>query len=104
MHEYIHYIRQIPQGQAGKLHLGEHENPVTIRRRLVQAAQAVNIKLIIKRSGQDMYFWRGNGADEQPRSSRRGRRPRLQEETATPEEYFRETGELESREIPQSAE
>jgi hypothetical protein len=104
MHEYIHYIRQIPQGQAGKLHLGEHENPVTIRRRLVQAAQAINIKLIIKHSGQDMYFWRGNGADEQPRSSRRGRLPRLQEETATPEEYFRETGKLKPREIPQSAE
>jgi hypothetical protein len=39
MHEYIDYIRQIPQGQTGKLHLGEHENPVTIRRRPVQAAQ-----------------------------------------------------------------
>jgi len=39
MHEYLGYIRQIPKGQAGKLHLGEQENPVTIRRRLVQAAQ-----------------------------------------------------------------
>jgi hypothetical protein len=35
--EYIRYIRQISQGQAGKLHLVEHENPVTIRRRLVLA-------------------------------------------------------------------
>jgi hypothetical protein len=38
MQEYIHYIRQIPQGQAGKLHLGEHENPTTIRRWLASAA------------------------------------------------------------------
>jgi hypothetical protein len=51
-----------------------------------------------------MYFWRGNGADEQPRSSRRSRGLRLQEETATPEEHFREIGELEPREIPQSGE
>jgi hypothetical protein len=70
MQEYIHYIRQIPHGQAGKLHLGEHENPVTIRR-LVQAAQAIDTKLIIKRSGQDMYFWKESGEAEQPRSKRR---------------------------------
>ena len=88
--EYIRYIQQISQGQAGKLHLGEQENPVTIRRRLVLAAQALDIKLI-KRSGKDMYFWRENGAEEQPRP-RRGRRPRRQEETA--EQYFSETGEL----------
>jgi hypothetical protein len=80
MHEYIGYIRQIPKGQAGKLHLGEGENPVTIRRRLVQAAQAIDIQLIIKRSGQDVYFWKESGEAEQPRSkprytkrSRRGR-------------------------------
>jgi hypothetical protein len=101
--EYIRYIRQISQGQAGKLHLVAHENPVTIRRLLVQAAQALDIKLIIKRSGQDMFFWRENGAEKQPRP-RRGRPPRRQEETATPEEYFRETGELEQGEIQQTAE
>jgi hypothetical protein len=71
----------------------EHENLVTIRRRLVLAAQAIDIKLIIKRSDQDVFFWRENGADEQPRS-RRSRRPRRQEETATPEEFIRETGEI----------
>jgi hypothetical protein len=71
MQEYIRYIRQIPQGQAGKLHLGEQENPVTIRRRLVQAAQAIDIQLIIKRSGQDVYFWKESGEAEQPRSKRR---------------------------------
>jgi hypothetical protein len=91
------YIRQIPQGQAGKLHLGEHENPLTIRRRLDSAVQAVDIKLIIKRSGQDMFFWKETGADEQPRP-KPGRRSRHQEETAipeTPEQYFKEEGELE---------
>jgi hypothetical protein len=56
IHEYMQYIRQISQGQAGKFHPGGYENPVTIRRRLVSAAQAVDIKLIIKRPGQDVCF------------------------------------------------
>jgi hypothetical protein len=70
MQEYIRYIRQISQGKAGKLHLGEQENPVTIRRRFASAAQAIDIKLIIKRSGQDVYFWKESGEAEQPRSKR----------------------------------
>jgi hypothetical protein len=57
----------------------------------------MNISLIIKRSGQDLYFWREDEEAQQPRS-RRGRRPRRQEDTATPEtpeQYFKEEGELE---------
>jgi hypothetical protein len=68
--EYIRYIRQISQGQAGKLHLVEHENPVTIRRRLHAAATALGTKLIIKRSGEDVYFWSEERGDEQPRTKR----------------------------------
>jgi hypothetical protein len=79
MNEYVDYIQQLPTGQAGKLHVLEQENPLTIRRRLVTAAKALDIKLIIKRSGTDLYFWREDGAEEQPRP-RRGRRARRQEE------------------------
>jgi hypothetical protein len=94
MNEYAGYIQQLPQGQAGRLHLEENEKPAAIRRRLTQAVQALDTKLIIKRSGSELYFWKENGAEEQPRP-RRGRRPRRQEETATPEEYFTELEEFE---------
>ena len=86
MNEYVDYIQQLPTGQAGKLHVLEQENPLTIRRRLVTAAKALDIKLIIKRSGTDLYFWREDGAEEQPRP-RRGRRARRQgEETGAPKQ------------------
>jgi hypothetical protein len=87
--EYVSYIHQLPQGQAGKLHLLEEENPNTIRRRLAIAAQAVGIPLLIKRSGQDVYFWAEPplkpAGEEQPKP-RRGRRPRVQAEPPPPEE------------------
>jgi hypothetical protein len=75
INEYADYIQHVPSGQAGKLRIGESENPLTVRRRLVSAANALNIPLIIKRSGNDLYFWRENGQAEQTRP-RRGRRPR----------------------------
>jgi hypothetical protein len=99
MNEYVDYIQQLPRGQAGKLTIGEDETHTTVRRRLATAAKAMNIHLIIKRSGNDLYFWWEDGGEEQPRP-RRGRRPRRQEETTipeTPEQYFKEEGEMEHR-------
>ena len=103
MNEYAGYVQQLPQGQAGKFWLVENEKPATICRRLTQAAQALDTKLIIKRSGDTLYFWKEDGAEEQPKP-RRGRRPRRQEEAATPEQYFSETGESDEGETQQSAE
>jgi hypothetical protein len=101
INEYADYIQQLPQGQAGKLRIGEDEKQTTVRRRLVSAAKAMNISLTIKRSGNDMYFWRENGGDEQPRRKQSyTRRNKRQEETA--EQYFGETGELELGEIRQT--
>jgi hypothetical protein len=71
LNEYVAYIQQVASGQAGKLHVLERENPLTIRRRLVTAAKAMNIALTIKRSGNDLYFWREDGEEEQPRTKRR---------------------------------
>jgi hypothetical protein len=71
MNEYIDYIQLLPRGQAGRLRGGEHENPVTIRRRLVSAAKALGIHIIIKRSGNDLYFWREDETEERPRTTRR---------------------------------
>ena len=75
INEYTDYIQQLPQGQAGKLRIGEDEKHTTVRRCLVTAAKVMNIPLTIKRSGNDIYFWRENGEEEQPRP-RRGRRPK----------------------------
>jgi hypothetical protein len=75
INEYADYIQQLPKGQAGRLHVLENENPLTIRRRLMQAAQALGTNLIIKRSGSDVYFWSEGNVAEQPRRGRprRGR-------------------------------
>ena len=81
INEYAQYIQQLSQGQAGRLHIFENENPLTIRRRLSVAAQTLGTKLIIKRSGVDVYFWTESSTEEQPRQ-RWGRRRRSEEETA----------------------
>jgi hypothetical protein len=75
INEYADYIQQLPQGQAGKLTIGGDEKHSTVRRHLTTAAKAMNITLTLKRSGNDLYFWREDGEAEQPRP-RRGRRPR----------------------------
>jgi hypothetical protein len=75
MNEYADYLQQLPRGQAGKLTIGADEKQTTVRRRLATAAKAMHMNLIIKRSGNDLYFWREDGEAEQPRP-RRGRRPR----------------------------
>jgi hypothetical protein len=75
INEYADCIQRVSSGLAGKLHVLESENPLTVRRRLTGAAQALGINLTIKRSGRDVYFWREDGAAEEPQR-RRGRRPR----------------------------
>jgi hypothetical protein len=96
MNEYIGYIQQLPKGQAGRLHVLEHENPLTIRRWLVTTAKALGTPLIIKRSGSDIYFWREGREDEQPRTKRSyTRRRRPEEEMTVPEQPFKEPEEFE---------
>jgi hypothetical protein len=87
--EYIAYIQQLPVGQAGRLRGGESENPLTIRRRLVVASQTLGIPLIIKRSGNAVYFWREAGEEEQPRAKRRYTRRAMERvETPAPDQPF----------------
>jgi hypothetical protein len=87
--EYADYIQQLPRGQAGRLRVEEQEKPMTVRRRLAVASQALGIPLIIKRSGSDIYFWRENGTDEQPRTRRRyTSRGRPAEETTPLDQSF----------------
>jgi hypothetical protein len=86
LHEYIDYLTNLPKGQAGRLSIGAEETPATIRRRLGVAAKTLGIPVIIKRSGNDVYFWRENGGDEQPRSRRRYTRRATPEEETTPQD------------------
>jgi hypothetical protein len=89
INEYADYIQQVPAGQAGRLRIGETENPHIIRRRLITAAKTINIPLIIKRSGNDLYFWREVGTQEQPRTKRRyTRRARIEEEPTALDQEF----------------
>ncbi len=70
LNEYTDYIYQLSSRQAGKLSPVEREKPATIRRRLHAAAKALGTKLIIKRSGEDVYFWSEDREDEQLRPKR----------------------------------
>jgi hypothetical protein len=84
INEYAAYIQQLPQGQAGRLRIGEEEKHTTIRRRLSVDAKALHVPLIIKRSGTDVYFWREGTEEEQLRTKRRYTRRETQEEETTP--------------------
>ena len=83
--QYAGYIQQLGEGQAGKLHVYEDEKPLTIRRRLTVTAQMLGITLTIKRSGEDIYFWKEGEAAAQPRR-RPTRRRRAQAATTAPEQ------------------
>src|ERR671914_433617 len=99
--EYADYLLQLPHGQAGKLTIGESEKHTTIRRRLTVAANALDIHIIIKRSGNELYFWRENGTDKQSRTKRRYTRQRKsQEEKIVPDQPVDELGMVE-RGIPE---
>jgi hypothetical protein len=93
LHEYTDYIQQLPKGQAGRLRIGESENPLTIRRRLAVAAQTLGVNLIIKRSGQDIYFWKDEREAAQPRTKRRyNRRTKAHEERTVSDQPGDELG------------
>jgi hypothetical protein len=94
--DYVTYIQQLPKWQAGRLRIKEQENALTIRRRLGVAAQTLDINLIIKRSGNDVYFWREDTGEEQPRAKRSYTRRAIErEETPAPDQPVDELGMVE---------
>ena len=70
--EYLGYIEQLAGGQAGRLQVAEGETVATLRRRLGAAAKLSGKNLVIKRMGEEIYFW----VKEEAGSRRRGGRPR----------------------------
>ncbi len=81
VNEYLSYIQQLKEGQAGRLQPAEGEKVAAVRRRLGIAAKAAGKELTIKRVGDEVYFWVKSQDKGRPR--RRGRRPR-KADTATP--------------------
>ena len=55
--EYLGYIEQLPEDQAGRLQPDEGESVATVRRRLGVAAKLSGKDIIIKRQGNEVYFW-----------------------------------------------
>lgn len=79
LQEYLDYIAQLKEGDAGKLQVAQGETPTAVRRRLGAAAKAADKNVVIKRVGEELYFWletkrRGRGG--------RGRRKKVATGTA----------------------
>ncbi len=55
--EYVRYIEQLGDGEAGRLQASEGETLATVRRRLGAAARQLEKSLTIRRTGDDIYFW-----------------------------------------------
>ncbi len=55
--EYLDFIEQLTEGQAGRLQPGEGETLATGRRRLGVAAKLSGKDITIKRQGNEVYFW-----------------------------------------------
>ncbi len=73
--EYVEYIAQVKEGQAGRLQAAEGESVAAVRRRLGNAAKLAGKELVIRRTGEELYFWaQEKGA---PRRRRRRSRPEV---------------------------
>ncbi len=69
--EYVRYIEQLEEGEAGRLQAAEGEPITTIRRRLGAAARQLERNLTVRRAGDEIYFWAA-----ETRRARNGRRRR----------------------------
>jgi len=72
--QYSGYIERLVEGQAGRLKVAEDEIVTTIRRRLVTTARLMGKELVIKRSGDELYFWSKVAEEEKPRRRQRAKR------------------------------
>ncbi len=67
--EYLGYIEQLTESQAGRLQPGQGESVATVRRRLGAAVKLSGKDIVIKRQGNEVYFW----VQQEPRPRRRRR-------------------------------
>ena len=71
LREYVSYIEQLEEGQAGRLSAGEGETLGAVRRRVGAAAKQLGKAIVIKRTDEYVFFWADAGAGK-----KRVRRPR----------------------------
>ena len=57
LREYIGYIGELKEGQAGRLSADQGETLGAVRRRLGSAAKLLSQALVIKRTDECVYFW-----------------------------------------------
>ncbi len=69
--EYSGYLDGLRGGQAGRLRPSAGETVAAVRRRLGQAAKLADKSVVIKRVGEDVYFWEKPAGGAAPQ--RRGR-------------------------------
>ena len=61
MVEYLGYLNQLKEGEAGVLTAsGSDESPTALRRRIGKAAQTAGKEIVIKRKDDAIYFWLGS--------------------------------------------
>jgi hypothetical protein len=60
MEEYEGYLKQLPEGQVGKIEVTAKDNvkPQTIRNRLNRAGKNLELSIETKRVGYTVLFWR----------------------------------------------
>ena len=69
MVEYLGYLNQLQDGEAGILTAGGvDESPTALRRRIGKAAQAAGKEIVIRRKGDAIYFWPGSGVRRRRRA------------------------------------
>ncbi len=68
MNEYLGYLNQLKDGEAGKLEVSdESESPTALRRRIGKAAEFAGKEIVIKRKDDAIYFWLSPGVRRQRR-------------------------------------
>ncbi|MBM3935450.1 MAG: hypothetical protein FJ319_14370 [SAR202 cluster bacterium] len=55
--QYLGYVNGLRDGIAGRLRPDSNETFVAVRRRLGAAAKASGREIVIRRNGNDVYFW-----------------------------------------------
>ena len=68
--EYLGYMNQLQDGQSGKLVATADEKIGAIRRRLGAAAKVAGKDLVIKRVGNEIYFWPKSEVKAPPKRQR----------------------------------
>lgn len=59
MLEYEEYLKQLPEGQVGKIEVTQKDDvkPQTVRSRLIRAGKSLELSIQTKRVGNIVLFW-----------------------------------------------